>query len=43
VRRIRGRRRKKLLDNIKERTEYYHLKEEALASVMWRAHFGRGF
>jgi len=39
----RGRRRKKLLDNLKERREYSHLKEEALDQTTWRARFGRGF
>ena len=39
----RGRRRKKLLDDHKERTGYSHLKEEALDRTMWRAGFGRGF
>jgi len=39
----RGRRRKKLLDDIKERRGYSHLKEEALDRTMWRARFGRGF
>ena len=39
----RGRRRKKLLDDIKERRGYSHLKEEALDRTKWRAHFGRGF
>jgi hypothetical protein len=39
----RGRRRRKLLDDLKERRVYSHLKEEALDSTMWRAHFGRGF
>ena len=38
-----GRRRKKLLDDLKERRGYSHLKEEALDRTMWRAHFGRGF
>ena len=38
-----GRRRKKLLDDLKERRGYYHLKEEALDRTMWRARFGRGF
>jgi hypothetical protein len=32
----RGRRRKKLLDGLKERREYSHLKEEALYRTMWR-------
>jgi hypothetical protein len=39
----RGRRRRKILDNLKERREYSHLKEEALDPTMWRARFGRGF
>jgi hypothetical protein len=39
----RGRRRRKLLDDLKERTGYCHLKEEALDRTMWKAHFGRGF
>ena len=39
----RGRRCKKLLDNLKERRGYCHLKEEALDRTMWRAAFGRGF
>jgi hypothetical protein len=38
-----GRRRRKLLDNLKERRGYFHLKEEALDCTMWRASFGRGF
>ena len=39
----RGRRRRKLLDDLKERRGYSHLKEEALDCAMWRAGFGRGF
>jgi len=39
----RGRRRRKLLDDLKERRGYCHLKEEALDCTMWRAGFGRGF
>ena len=39
----RGRRRRKLLDELKERRRYSHLKEKALDHTMWRAHFGRGF
>jgi hypothetical protein len=39
----RGSRRRKLLDNLKERKGYSHLKEEALDRSMWRARFGRGF
>ena len=38
-----GRRRRKLLDDLKERKGYSHLKEEALDRTMWRARFGRGF
>jgi hypothetical protein len=39
----RGRRRRKLLDNLKEGKRYSHLKEEALDRTVWRAGFGRGF
>jgi hypothetical protein len=39
----RGRRHRKLLDDLKERRGYSHLKEEALVGTMWRAQFGRGF
>ena len=39
----RGRRRRKLLDDLKERTGYSDLKEETLDRTMWRAGFGRGF
>jgi hypothetical protein len=38
----RGRKRRKLLDDLKERRGYSHLKEEALDRTMWRARFGRG-
>ena len=37
-----GRRRRKLLDDLKERRGYSHLKEEALDRTIWRASFGRG-
>jgi hypothetical protein len=37
-----GRRRRKLLDDLKEKRGYSHLKEEALDRTMWRARFGRG-
>jgi hypothetical protein len=37
-----GRRRRKPLDDLKERRGYSHLKEEALDRTMWRARFGRG-
>jgi len=43
VSRRRGRRRKKLLDELKERRGYCHLKEEALDRTMWRHRFGGGF
>ena len=39
----RGKRRRKLLEDPKERRGYSHLKEEALDRTMWRARFGRGF
>ena len=39
----RGRRRKKLLDDLKERSGYSYLKAEALDYTMWRAGLGRGF
>jgi len=39
----RGRRSRKLLDDLKERRGYSHLKEEALGSTMRRARFGRSF
>jgi hypothetical protein len=39
----RGIRRRKILDDFKERKRYSHLKEEALYLTMWRAGFGRGF
>jgi hypothetical protein len=37
------RRRWTLLDDLKERRGYSHLKEEALDRTLWRARFGRGF
>ena len=37
-----GGRRMKLLDDLKERRGYSHLKEEALDRTMWRARFARG-
>jgi len=39
----RGRRRRKLLDDLKERTGYCNLKEEAPDSTLWGAGFGKGF
>jgi hypothetical protein len=38
-----GRRRRKLLDYLKERRGYSYLKEEALDRTMRRTRFGRGF
>jgi len=38
-----GRRCRKLLDDLKERRGYCHLKEEALDCTVWRAGFGTGF
>ena len=43
VTRRRGRRHKKLLDELKDRRGYSHLKEEALDRAMWRNRFGGGF
>ena len=39
----RGRKSRKLLDDLKEMRGYFHLKEEALDRTMWRARFGRDF
>jgi hypothetical protein len=41
--RRRGRRLRKLLDDLKERRVYSHLKEEAVDRTVWRAGFGKGF
>jgi hypothetical protein len=38
----RGRRRRKLLDDLKYRREYSHLKEEPLDCLMWKGRFGWG-
>jgi len=43
VTRRRGRRRRKLLDDRKDKRGYSHLKEEALDRTMWRNRFGGGF
>jgi hypothetical protein len=43
VTRRQGRRHRKLLNDLKERRGYSHLKEEDLDRTMWRAGFGRGF
>ena len=40
VTRRRGRRRKKLLDDLREGRGYSHLKEEALNCTVWRNRFG---
>ena len=37
-----GRRRKQLLDDVKEKRRYWILKEEALDRTLWRSRFGRG-
>jgi hypothetical protein len=39
----RGRRRKQLLDDLKEKRRYWKLKEEALDRTLWRTRFGRGY
>jgi hypothetical protein len=41
VTRRRGRIRKKLLDDLKDRREKSHLKEEALDRTMWKNRFGK--
>jgi len=43
VTRRRGRRGRKLLDDLKDGRGYSHLKEEALDRTMWRNCFGGGF
>ena len=43
VTRRRGRRRKKLLDDLQDRRGYSHLKEDALDRTMWRNRFRGGF
>ena len=43
VTRRRGRRRTKLLDDLKNRRGYSHLKEETLDRTMWRNRFVGGF
>ena len=43
VARRRGRRRTKLLDDLKDRRGYSHLKGEALDRTIWRHRFGGGF
>ena len=43
VTRRRGIRRKKRLDDLKDRRGYSHLKEDALDRTMWRSRFRGGF
>jgi len=43
VKRRRGRRRKKLLDDLKDKRGYSHLEEETLDRTMWRNRFGGVF
>ena len=43
VTRRRGRRRKKLLDDLKDRKGFSHLKEDVLDRTMWRNRFEGGF
>ena len=39
----RGRRRKQILNDLKETREYWKLKEEALDHSVWRIRFGKGY
>jgi hypothetical protein len=39
----RGRRRKQLMDDLKEKKRNCKLKEEALDRTLWRTRFGRGY
>jgi hypothetical protein len=39
----RGRKRKQLLHDLKEKRGYWKLKEEALDRTLWRTRFGRGY
>jgi len=43
VTRRRGRRSKKLLDDLKDTRGYSHLKKEAIDRTVWRNRFGGGF
>jgi hypothetical protein len=40
---IQGRRRKQLLDNLKETRGYWKLKEQVIVRTLWRTRFGRGY
>jgi hypothetical protein len=39
----RGRKRKQLLNDLKEKRSYWKLKEAALYRTLWRTRFGRGY
>jgi hypothetical protein len=39
----RGRRRKQLLDDLKEKRRYWKFKEEALDRTLWTTRFGRAY
>ena len=39
----RGRRLKQILDELKEKTGYWKLNEEALDRILWRTRFGRSY
>jgi hypothetical protein len=39
----RGRRRKQLLDDLKEKRRYWKLEEEALDRTLWRTRFGKDY
>jgi hypothetical protein len=39
----RGRRRKQLMDDLKEKRRNWKLKEEAIDLTLWRTRFGRGY
>jgi hypothetical protein len=43
VARRRGRRRRKLVDDVKDRRGYSYFKGKTLDRTMWRVRFGRGF
>jgi hypothetical protein len=40
---VTGRRRKQLLDDLKEKRGYWQLKEEALDYTLWRSYFARRY
>jgi len=40
---VRGRRRKQLLDNLKEKRGHWKLKEEALDRAVWGTGFGQNY